>query len=123
MATNEENVNLGRVVTAAHQRRRWRCILVKGRVLPVLADDADDRSAPTPGPWFTTSRWSPARSVMLFKKGATISAAMGGCMAEVGCRAPWRRLCSAYRGDGRHPDQALMAAEIAAEHHLRRVTR
>lgn len=52
-----------------------------------------------------------------FKKGATISAAMGGCQAEIGvssamAAAALTEVC------GGSVDQALMAAEIAMEHHL-----
>jgi L-serine dehydratase len=45
----------------------------------------------------------------LFKKGATISAALGGCQAEIGAAA----LTEANAGS---PRQALMASEIAMEH-------
>ena len=53
----------------------------------------------------------------LFKKGATISAAMGGCQAEIGVSSAMAAagLCEARGGT---PRQALMAAEIAMEHHL-----
>ncbi len=53
----------------------------------------------------------------LFKKGATISAAMGGCQAEIGVSAA---MAAAALTDSCHgtPAQALMAAEIAMEHHL-----
>lgn len=53
----------------------------------------------------------------LFKKGATISAAMGGCQAEIGVSSAMAAaaLCE---GLGGTPNQSLMAAEIAMEHHL-----
>ncbi len=53
----------------------------------------------------------------IFKKGATISAAMGGCQAEIGVSSAMAAtaLCEAMGGT---PRQALMAAEIAMEHHL-----
>lgn len=52
-----------------------------------------------------------------FKKGATISAAMGGCQAEIGVSSAMAAaaLCECTGGT---PEQALMAAEIAMEHHL-----
>ena len=52
-----------------------------------------------------------------FKKGATISAAMGGCQAEVGVSSAMAAaaLCEA---EGGTPEQAFQAAEIAMEHHL-----
>jgi L-serine dehydratase len=53
----------------------------------------------------------------LFKKGATLSAAMGGCQAEIGVSSAMAAagLAQALGGS---PGQALMAAEIAMEHHL-----
>lgn len=52
-----------------------------------------------------------------FKKGATISAAMGGCQAEIGVSSAMAAaaLCECLGGT---PQQALMASEIAMEHHL-----
>jgi L-serine dehydratase len=52
-----------------------------------------------------------------FKKGATISAAMGGCQAEIGVSSAMAAaaLCECTGGT---PQQVLMAAEIAMEHHL-----
>lgn len=53
----------------------------------------------------------------LFKKNATISAAMGGCQAEVGVSSA---MAAAGFTEimGGTPEQVLMAAEIAMEHHL-----
>ena len=53
----------------------------------------------------------------IFKKGATISAAMGGCQAEIGVSSSMAAaaLTECLGGTQR---QALMAAEIAMEHHL-----
>lgn len=53
----------------------------------------------------------------LFKKNATISAAMGGCQAEVGVSSA---MAAAGLTEimGGTPGQVLMAAEIAMEHHL-----
>ena len=53
----------------------------------------------------------------LFKKGATISAAMGGCQAEIGVSSAMAAgaLCELLGGT---PEQVLIAAEIAMEHHL-----
>ena len=53
----------------------------------------------------------------LFKKGATISAAMGGCQAEIGVSSAMAAAALA-EGLGATVEQALMAAEIAMEHHL-----
>jgi L-serine dehydratase len=53
----------------------------------------------------------------IFKKGATISAAMGGCQAEIGVSSAMAAagLTAVLGGSG---EQCLMAAEIAMEHHL-----
>ncbi|MBA4293623.1 L-serine ammonia-lyase [bacterium] len=53
----------------------------------------------------------------LFKKGATISAAMGGCMAEIGVSSAMAAGAHAYML-GCDTARVLMAAEIAMEHHL-----
>lgn len=53
----------------------------------------------------------------IFKKGSTISAAMGGCQAEIGVSSAMAAaaLCELMGGT---VEQVLMAAEIAMEHHL-----
>lgn len=53
----------------------------------------------------------------IFKKESTISAAMGGCQAEIGVSSSMAAaaLTEALGGSQK---QALMAAEIAMEHHL-----
>ncbi|MCX8472186.1 MAG: L-serine ammonia-lyase [Sediminibacterium sp.] len=53
----------------------------------------------------------------IFKKGSTISAAAGGCQAEIGVSSAMAAagLCDLFGGT---PEQVLMAAEIAMEHHL-----
>ncbi len=53
----------------------------------------------------------------IFKKGATISAAMGGCQAEIGVSSAMAAAALAESMGGTQR-QALMAAEIAMEHHL-----
>lgn len=53
----------------------------------------------------------------IFKKGATISAAMGGCQAEIGVSSAMAAgaLCDLHGGSS---EQVMIAAEIAMEHHL-----
>lgn len=53
----------------------------------------------------------------IFKKGATLSAAMGGCQAEIGVSSAMAAagLTEVFGGS---VEQCLMAAEIAMEHHL-----
>lgn len=53
----------------------------------------------------------------LFKKGATLSAAMGGCQAEIGVSSAMAAAGLAELLGGT-PEQVLMASEIAMEHHL-----
>jgi L-serine dehydratase len=53
----------------------------------------------------------------LFKKGATISAAMGGCQAEIGVSSAMAA-AALTESLGGTLLQAMMAAEIAMEHHL-----
>ncbi|WP_211227883.1 L-serine ammonia-lyase [Spirochaeta cellobiosiphila] len=53
----------------------------------------------------------------IFKDSATISAAMGGCQAEIGVSSAMAA-AALTEGMGGSPRQSLMAAEIAMEHHL-----
>ncbi len=53
----------------------------------------------------------------IFKKGATISAAMGGCQAEIGVSSAMAA-GALTEVQGGTPEEVLMAAEIAMEHHL-----
>jgi len=53
----------------------------------------------------------------IFKKGATISAAMGGCQAEIGVSSAMAAGALTELLGGTH-EQVLMASEIAMEHHL-----
>ena len=53
----------------------------------------------------------------IFKKGATISAAMGGCQAEIGVSSAMAAGALTELLGGT-PEQVLIASEIAMEHHL-----
>ncbi len=53
----------------------------------------------------------------IFKKGATLSAAMGGCQAEIGVSSSMAA-AALTEALGGTVEQCLMAAEIAMEHHL-----
>lgn len=53
----------------------------------------------------------------IFKKGATISAAMGGCQAEIGVSSAMAAAALTELLGGSR-EQVLVAAEIAMEHHL-----
>ena len=54
---------------------------------------------------------------ILFKNGATISAAMGGCQAEIGVSSAMAAAALTELLGG-NQKQTMMAAEIAMEHHL-----
>ncbi len=110
LAVNEENANLGRVVTAPTNGAAG----VIPAVLAYLlcfgdAEPTDDMVAD----FLLVS----GEVGTFFKKGATISAAMGGCQAEVGVSSAMAAAALA-EAIGGTPEQAFMAAEIAMEHHL-----
>lgn len=109
LAANEENAAFGRIVTAP---TNGACGVIPAVLLYMTC--FCDRA----------SRDDVHRFLMvageigsLFKKGATISAAMGGCQAEIGVSSAMAAAALA-EGLGGSPEQALMAAEIAMEHHL-----
>jgi L-serine dehydratase len=109
LAVNEENASFSRVVTAPtngaagvipavlHYYRVFYPEVTDEKVVQFLLTASEIGS--------------------IFKKGATISAAMGGCQAEIGVSSSMAAaaLTEALGGSQR---QALMAAEIAMEHHL-----
>ncbi len=110
LAVNEENACFGRVVTAPTNG-------AAGVVPAVLAYDVVFR-APEPSADRIARFLLVASEIgCLFKKGATISAAMGGCQAEIGVSSAMAAagLAEVHGGS---PSQVLMAAEIAMEHHL-----
>ena len=110
LAVNEENACFGRVVTAPTNG-------AAGVVPAVLAYDVVFGDAA--GVEDRIERFLLVASEIgcLFKKGATISAAMGGCQAEIGVSSAMAAAgLTEIRGGS--PSQVLMAAEIAMEHHL-----
>ncbi|MBN8588287.1 MAG: L-serine ammonia-lyase [Rhodothermia bacterium] len=108
LAVNEENASFGRVVTAPTNG-------AAGVIPAVLMYYACFCDATHDGR--TRFLLTAGEIGSLFKKGATISAAMGGCQAEIGVSSAMAAagLTEALGGS---PDQVLMAAEIAMEHHL-----
>jgi L-serine dehydratase len=112
LAVNEENASFGRVVTAPTNG-------AAGVIPAVLAYylifcHADNYNNEDKIIQFLATA---AEIGSIFKKGATISAAMGGCQAEIGVSSSMAAagLTECLGGSQR---QALMAAEIAMEHHL-----
>jgi len=111
IATNEENADFGRIVTAptngaagvipavlvyyAYLNRKGKATRVE--IIDFLCVASEVGS--------------------IFKKRSTISAAMGGCQAEIGVSSAMAAAALTH-GMGGSVEQTLMAAEIAMEHHL-----
>lgn len=111
LAVNEENASFGRVVTAPTNGAAG----VIPSVLLYTLLFKTDRSAEKET--ITKFLLTAGEIGSLFKKGATISAAMGGCQAEIGVSSAMAAggLTAVCGGSSQ---QILMAAEIAMEHHL-----
>ena len=109
LAVNEENASFGRVVTAPTNGAAG----VIPAVLQYYVAFADGNSDDKILRFLLTA----SEIGSIFKKGATISAAMGGCQAEIGVSSAMAAaaLTECLGGTQR---QAMMAAEIAMEHHL-----
>jgi L-serine dehydratase len=110
LAVNEENACFGRVVTAPTNG-------AAGVVPAVLAYDAVFRAPVASFDRIARFLLTASEIGCLFKKGATISAAMGGCQAEIGVSSAMAA-AGLTEVHGGSPSQVLMAAEIAMEHHL-----
>ncbi|MCF1422845.1 L-serine ammonia-lyase [Mangrovimonas futianensis] len=110
LAVNEVNASLGRVVTAPTNGSAGVIPAVLMYYLVIENHDADFEQ-------IKKFLLVAGEIGSIFKKGATISAAMGGCQAEIGVSSAMAAgaLCELLGGT---PDQVLMAAEIAMEHHL-----
>lgn len=109
IAVNETNAAGGRVVTAPTNGAAGIIPSVLKYVVEFVSDDPE-RDIPI---FLLTA----AAIASLFKRGATISAAEGGCMAEVGVA------CSMAAGAyaacmGAGPETIEQAAEIGIEHNL-----
>jgi L-serine dehydratase len=109
LAVNEENASFGRVVTAPTNGAAG----VIPAVLLYFLVFCDGYSEDKIIRFLLTA----SEIGSIFKKGATISAAMGGCQAEIGVSSAMAAaaLTESLGGTQR---QSLMAAEIAMEHHL-----
>jgi len=110
LAVNEVNASLGRVVTAPTNGSAGVIPAVLMYYLVIENHEADFGHIRK---FLLTS----GEIGSIFKKGATISAAMGGCQAEIGVSSAMAAgaLCELMGGT---PEQCLMASEIAMEHHL-----
>jgi len=109
LAVNEENAALGRVVTSPTNGASG----VIPAVLLYYYFFCDYKGVEDLRNFMYTS----GEIGCIFKKGATISAAVGGCQAEIGVSSAMAAggLTELLGGS---PSQVLMAAEIAMEHHL-----
>lgn len=109
LAVNEENASFGRVVTAPTNGAAG--------VIPAVLMYAINFC--NKGGQADIHRFLLTANAIgiLFKNGATISAAMGGCQAEIGVSSAMAAagLTELLGGNQR---QVLMAGEIAMEHHL-----
>ena len=110
LAVNEVNASLGRVVTAPTNGSAGVIPAVLMYYMVIENHNADFEHV-------KKFLLVAGEIGSIFKKGATISAAMGGCQAEIGVSAAMAAgaLCELLGGT---PDQVLVAAEIAMEHHL-----
>jgi L-serine dehydratase len=109
LAVNEQNASFGRVVTAPTNGAAG----VVPAVLMYALLFSENKNAEKVSNFLLTA----SAIGILFKNGATISAAMGGCQAEIGVSSAMAAAAlTEYLGGNQK--QTLMAAEIAMEHHL-----
>ena len=109
LAVNEENASFGRVVTAPTNGAAGVIPAVLQYFVLFNGGDSPEK--------IIQFMLTAAEIGSIFKKGATISAAMGGCQAEIGVSSAMAA-AGLTESSGGSQRQALMAAEIAMEHHL-----
>ncbi|QHS60096.1 L-serine ammonia-lyase [Chitinophaga agri] len=109
LAVNEENASFGRVVTAPTNGAAGVIPAVLQYFITFCDGNQDDK--------IMQFMLTASEIGSIFKKRSTISAAMGGCQAEIGVSSAMAAaaLTECLGGSQR---QVLMAAEIAMEHHL-----
>ncbi|MER3471812.1 MAG: L-serine ammonia-lyase [Chitinophagaceae bacterium] len=109
LAVNEENASFGRVVTAPTNGAAG--------VIPAVLHYYSVFNEGVSEDKIIQFLLTASEIGSIFKKGATISAAMGGCQAEIGVSSSMAAaaLTEVLGGTQR---QVMMAAEIAMEHHL-----
>ncbi len=109
LAVNEENADFGRVVTSPTNGAAG---VIPAVIMYHLCFGHGEEQEDIRNFLLTAGQVG-----ILFKKGATISAAVGGCQAEIGVSSAMAA-AGLTAVNGGTPRQALMAAEIAMEHHL-----
>ena len=110
LATNEENASFGRVVTAPTNGAAG---VIPAVLLYFICLSGEKVSNKEIIEFLCVA----SEIGCLFKKKSTISAAMGGCQAEIGVSSAMAA-AALTSGMGGTVAQSLMAAEIAMEHHL-----
>ncbi|MEP2608197.1 MAG: L-serine ammonia-lyase, partial [Cyclobacteriaceae bacterium] len=110
MAVNEENASFGRIVTAPTNGSAG---VIPAVLFYLICFGKKETTREEIHRFLLTA----GQIGILFKIGSTLSAAMGGCQAEIGVSSAMAAgaLTEALGGT---PQQVLMAAEIAMEHHL-----
>ena len=116
LAVNEENASFGRVVTAPTNGAAGVIPAVLQYYLAFCVSPANNENADK-DEQVIRFLLTAAEIGSIFKKGATISAAMGGCQAEIGVSSAMAAAALTEISGGSQR-QAMMAAEIAMEHHL-----
>ncbi len=109
LAVNEENASFGRVVTAPTNGAAGVIPAVLQYYIIFCGGNTDEK--------IIRFLLTASEVGSIFKKGATISAAMGGCQAEIGVSSAMAAAALTECMGGTQK-QTLMAAEIAMEHHL-----
>lgn len=109
LAVNEENASFGRVVTAPTNGAAGVIPAVLQYFISFMSGNQEEKIVQ----FLATA----SEIGSIFKKGATISAAMGGCQAEIGVSSAMAAAALA-ESMGATQKQSIMAAEIAMEHHL-----
>jgi len=110
LAVNEVNASLGRVVTAPTNGSAG---VIPSVLMYYLVIENHDGNFEDIKKFLLVA----GEIGSIFKKGATISAAMGGCQAEIGVSSAMAAGALTELLGGT-PEQVLIAAEIAMEHHL-----
>jgi L-serine dehydratase len=113
LAVNEENAAFGRVVTAPTNGAAGVIPAVLQYYLAFCSKKSDNRDEEKIVHFLLTA----GEIGSIFKKGATLSAAMGGCQAEIGVSSAMAA-AGLTECMGGTQKQVMMAAEIAMEHHL-----
>ncbi len=109
LAVNEENASFGRVVTAPTNGAAGVIPAVLQYYIAFCDGNTEDK--------IIQFLLTASEIGSIFKKGATISAAMGGCQAEIGVSSAMAAAALTECMGGTQ-QQTIMAAEIAMEHHL-----